>query len=236
VAIGELYREGRLRISDLVLSLSDEETKRTVPTCPLWTVSDVVAHVTGICADVLAGNIAGVASEPWTAAQVMSRRGRSTAQLISEWSELAPQVESFADSFPEPMGPQWIADLTTHEHDIRTAVGKPGARDSLGMEVGLDFLVAFGLDQSIAAHGLAPLTVRAGEATWVVGTADNGSAEGSETLQPVLTAPPFDLFRALTGRRSNAQVGLLGWSVDAAPYVAAFRFGPFTPSPNDIVE
>jgi uncharacterized protein (TIGR03083 family) len=236
VAIGEQYADGRCRVSDLVLTLTNEDAHRTVPTCPQWTVADVVAHLTGICADILAGNVGGVATESWTAAQVLARKGRDMAQLVEEWSELAPRVESFADDFPEPMGIQWIADLTSHEHDIRTAIGEPGARDSLGVETGLKFLVTVGLDQTICAQGLAPLAIRAGETSWVVGTREDGGAGAPGAGGEALVASPFELFRALTGRRSAAQIGRLDWRIDPAPYVPAFRFGPFTTSPEDVVE
>jgi hypothetical protein len=105
-----------------------------VPTCPDCSVADVVAHLTGICADVLAGNTDGVATDPWTAAQVSARRGRAIDELVAEWSDTAPQVEALSETFPPELGPQWIADLTTHEHDIRTAIRQPGARDSAGVE------------------------------------------------------------------------------------------------------
>ena len=46
----------------------------------------------------------------------------------------------------------------------------------------------------------------------------------------------FELFRALTGRRSTAQIARLGWSCDPTPYLAAFEFGTFTTRPADLVE
>jgi hypothetical protein len=41
-----------------------------VPTCPGWTVRDVVAHLAGLCEDWVQGRLAGYASEAWTANQV----------------------------------------------------------------------------------------------------------------------------------------------------------------------
>jgi hypothetical protein len=51
-----------------------------------------------------------------------------------------------------------------------------------------------------------------------------------------LDAPAFELFRALTGRRSQAQIRRFAWTVVPDPYMAAFQFGPFTTSPVDIDE
>jgi uncharacterized protein (TIGR03083 family) len=263
VGVGEVYAEGRARISDLVLALAAEDADRPVPTCPQWTVGDVVSHLVGICADVLVGNIAGVATEPWTAEQVRTRTGRALPAVVEEWSEVGPQVEALAEHFPGQMGAQWLTDLTTHEHDIRTAVGRPGARDSRGVEIGLDFLVMVGFHAAVSARGLRPLVVKAGERSWVVGTGETAATEAEEDVaravderlaetlfssapvpagglleEPAMTlvAPPFDLFRALTGRRSVAQIVKLDWPVDPAPYLPAFQFGPFTLSAVDVVE
>jgi uncharacterized protein (TIGR03083 family) len=190
-------------------------------------VADVLAHLTGICADVLAGNTDGVATDPWTAAQVSARRGRSIDELVAEWSETAPQVEALSEAFPPELGAQWIADLTTHEHDIRTAIGQPGARDSAGVDTGLDFVVAVGFQPAVAAHGLRPIEVRTADKTWnATGVVTGAALEGS----------PFELFRALTGRRSAAQIRTLAWSVDPEPYLPAFEFGPFTIARADIDE
>ena len=225
MSIGALYADGRGRISDLVSGLG-KEAAAPVPACPEWSVHDVVAHLTGVCADILGGNLDGVATDPWTAAQVEVRRHRTIDEVVAEWSELAPQVEAMADNFG-PAGNQLVADLTTHEHDIRGALSRPGARQSEGVMVATEFVVASGLDSALRAHELPPLEVRAGEQSWVVGgTEPSGRLEG----------PAFELMRALTGRRSRRQICALGWTVDPAPYLPAFQFGPFTTSPTDLEE
>jgi uncharacterized protein (TIGR03083 family) len=228
VAIAEVYAEGRRRVTDLVSGLAAEDGGRRVPTCPEWNVSNVVAHLVGVCADIVAGNLTGVATDPWTAAQVRTREGRTLPDLVDEWAEVAPQVEAIADHFGEA-GAQLIADLTTHEHDIRTALGRPGARDSAGVSMGLNFLVTGGLQSGIAARGLPSLVIAAGDKSWRVG-ADEAPGEAA------LFAAPFELFRSLTGRRSAAQIRQLDWRVTPDPYVPAFEFGPFTISAVDIVE
>jgi len=232
VEIGELYAEGRQRIVGLVADLSAEQAEAPVPTCPGWRVADVLAHLTGICADVLAGNLDGVATDPWTEAQVAARRGRTVDELVAEWMEVAPQVEALAGSFPGPIGEQWVTDLTTHEHDIRTALARPGARDSAGVEMGVGFVVTAGLDSSVSEHALPPLEVRAGDSSWVAGAGAGVAVEAAGTLE----GSSFELLRTLTGRRSAAQIRDLRWTVDPEPYIPAFQFGPFTTSPTDIIE
>jgi uncharacterized protein (TIGR03083 family) len=248
--IATAYAEGRHRITELVADLDEASADTVVPTCPAWTVRNVLGHLAGVCADIVAGNLEGVATDPWTQAQVDARRDRSVRDLLDEWGEFGPQVEAMADVFPGRTGQQLVLDLTTHEHDVRLALDRPGARDSPGVDIGVDFLVSMGLQTQCAVLGIGPLEVRAGEETWVAGGRADGASEAlwSEVLMgadppvadtpPVgtLTLPPFELFRALTGRRSDRQIRAYDWSLDPTPYLPVFSFGPFTASPTDIDE
>jgi len=249
--VGALYAEGRQRLTGLVGGLRPEAGATPVSTCPAWTVKDVLAHLTGVCADILAGNVAGVATDPWTAAQVAGRRKRTLDEIVEEWSDVAAQVEAFADNFPGRTGAQWVTDLTTHEHDIRCALRRPGARQSEGVQVGADFLVTAGFDAGLSARGLGPLEVRAGNRSWIAGgrevpSVDEGVFNALMSIDdpapppalPVgtLEASPFELMRALTGRRSRPQIARMTWTVDPEPYLPAFEFGPFHTSPTDIEE
>lgn len=252
-AIGATYAEGRERIAELLGDVSEEEAGTRVPTCPEWTVHDVVAHLAGACTDILNGNIEGVATDPWTAAQVEARRDRPLREVLDEWNEAGPQVEAFADNFPGRAGEQWLTDQVTHEHDIRGALGRPGGRDSGGLGIGLNFLVTAGLASSLTARGLGPLEVRTEAEQWVIATGEetldfsqtvvahsmSPDAEGGDPdLEPAasLSAPRFELFRALTGRRSAEQIRAFDWSGEADAYVPAFGYGPFTLSATDVVE
>ena len=252
-----LYAQARARVTKLLSDVSEEDAKTPVATCPNWNVHDVVAHLAGVCADVLSGNIAGVASDPWTAAQVDARRERTLAEIVAEWNEVAPQVEAFANNFPGRVSQQFLTDGITHEHDIRLALGRPGERDCEAVRVGADFMV-MGFGAALRAYGLGPLEVSAGDQSWVVGggerVADDAAvaeavdAALSATLlegelptsadPPVATleASPFELMRAFTGRRSTAQIAAMSWSVDPSPFLPALQFGPFTTSPVDIDE
>jgi hypothetical protein len=190
-------------------------------------VADVLAHLAGISADILAGNIAGIATDPWTEAQVVASRGRPVADVAAEWSEQGPRVEELAVHFPERVAAQWVMDLTSHEHDVRCALRRPGARDSRGVAIAVDFLVSQGLDAAITAAGLPALEVKGDDQTWQAGA---GEPAG------VLAASSFELLRSFSGRRSAAQIRALGWPVDPEPYLAVLEFGPFTFSEVDIDE
>jgi uncharacterized protein (TIGR03083 family) len=249
-----LYEDTRGRIVELVEGLDDEDAAKQAPACPAWSVHDIVAHLTGNCADVVSGNVGGVATDEWTAAQVTARAGRTVPEILSEWDKVGPQVAAWADDFPGHLGVQFVADATVHEHDVRGALGRPGARDSAQLALALDFLVTVVAHAGTAALGLGPLEVRAGEQRWLVGTGAPPTGDVDEEtgaavlsthptpppgLAPVgtLTAEPFELFRALTGRRSRAQIRGFDWTVDPEPYLQMFASDPFfTIRPTDLEE
>ena len=229
--IGSTYAEGRRRILELVADLSPEAGAAPVPTCPDWSVQDVVAHLAGSCADIVAGRTDGITTAAWADAQVAERRGRSMAALVEEWTAAAYRLEAAADRFPTPLGRVWILDVTTHEHDIRAALGRPGARDATGIGIGLAVLVGEAFHGALCARSLGPLAVRTPDRSWVVGV----DAAGTPATASV-EASAFELFRGLTGRRSRAQIAALEWSVDPEPYLDAFQFATFTTSAVDIDE
>jgi uncharacterized protein (TIGR03083 family) len=217
VDVGVVYAGGRERLSALVGELDAAGAATPVPACPEWRVHDVLAHLTGVCADILAGRLDGVATEPWTTAQVDGRREVPLADVLAEWAEVAPPVEAMAKDFGSA-GHQWVADLATHEHDVRGALGETGARDSEAVTVGIGFL-AEGFLREVAERGRPTLAIRAGERDWA-------SAPGAPAA--TLTAPPFELLRATTGRRSLGQIRALGWDGDPEPWLPCFEWGPFT--------
>ena len=250
--LGVVYEDTRQRVVSLVGRLDAAAAARAVPACPQWRVHDVVAHVTGVCADILAGNLRDVASEPWTAAQVRARAGRPMADVLGEWHEVGPKVAALVDLFPGRYGLQLVSDVTVHEQDLRGALERPGARDSDAVEIGTDFLVAAIFAPALLALGLGPLEVCTDGARWIAGTGGPPAAGDADwrdallctTAAPVPATPPvgrlvsdrFELFRALTGRRSATQIRRFGWTVDPEPYLPAFGFGPFTLRSDELDE
>lgn len=224
--MGAAYAEGRRRITELLQGLDDAAAAgATVPCCPAWSVHDVVAHLTGVCADVLAGRIDGVGTDPWTEAQVDARRDVPLKDILTEWNEVAPAVEAMAGAFGRA-GFQWVGDQAIHEHDLRGALDRPGARDSETVRVGLRFMVP-GFLEGVAALGLPVLEVEAGDRTW-------RSGEGDPAVR--LRVEPFAALRSLCGRRSLDQIRALPWTDDPEPYLEAFTWGPFTPPGTDVAE
>jgi uncharacterized protein (TIGR03083 family) len=209
--VADHYRAARLRITELVLALEDDDLTRAVPACPGWTVHDVVSHITGVADDAVHGRMDGVATDPWTAAQVDRGRGMSTQDLLERWTEQAAVLESF------PLPPQAVIDLTTHEQDIRGAVDQPGARDTEEIEF------AFELVAQRAVEVVPGLRVETDGATY-----------GPEDADCTLRGDRYDLFRAMMGRRSLAQLRALDWGGE--PPAAIEEVVVFGPAPADIVE
>lgn len=218
--VGDLYLAGRTRITEVVRDVDDAIAASTrVPTCPAWTVHDVLAHVVGIPTDILAGNVEGAATDPWTAAQVDARREATIADLLAEWEANAPQVEAIVDAFG-PTGVQLLFDLTTHEHDIRLALALPPLTD---LPVHLA-VTGFVFTRLGGGDGLRVVTP---EGTFVLG-------EGEPTA--TLTASLFEVLRSMSGRRSEAQIRAMRWDGDPTPHLAKFAGGPFTLPAHDIAE
>ena len=110
----------------LLRGVDPEVADRRVPACPQWTVREVAAHLAGVCDDMLEGRLDGVASDGWTAAQVEARADRSLDEILDEWeSARAPGRGAFGES---GVHPQMLFDEVTHEHDVRGALDRPGAR------------------------------------------------------------------------------------------------------------
>ena len=224
VAPGEVYAETRRRLIALVAPLDAAGAATVVPACPLWSVTDTVAHVVGIVDDLRAGRLDGLGSDAWTAAQVGRRRGMSLAACCAEWEALAPTVDALAAQDPW-MVTRLVADLVTHEHDIRAALHQPGARDSAAVGLGLVRYAPFFLER-VGAAGLAPAAIEAGDQRW-------GPAAGEAAV--TVAGSPFEVLRALTGRRSRAQVRGLRWSgADPDPYLPLIS--PYGQPVDDLVE
>ena len=250
--LGSAYEDVRENIVQLAGDLDGRAKTTHLSACPDWSVHDAVAHLTGVCTDILSGNLQGSATDEWTAAQVEARRDRDTSEVLAEWNVAGSQIAALLDDFPGWYGDQMVADMVSHEHDIRGAVNRPGPRDTEAISIGLDFAVEVILHSALRAYGLGPLEVDLGDSAWVVGGGNSptGDADAwravAESKEPVTapTEPPvakvgaerFEFFRAVTGRRSAQQIRSFEWTADPEPYLVGFSHGPFTLRSTDLVE
>jgi hypothetical protein len=157
------------------------------------------------------GNLDGVGQDHWTAAHIERGAGLSLEELLDGWAETGIQIEAALDNVPRSMAGLTVADLVTHEHDLRNALGKPGARDSDGVKLTVN---AYGRLKSSHLKGAErALRLRAGGREWIAGDRDvTASVEASE----------FELMRALSGRRTDEEITGLDWNGESEHFVTGF--------------
>jgi uncharacterized protein (TIGR03083 family) len=214
--ISRLYRDSRERLTALVAGLDDAALATPVPACPGWTVQDTVAHLAAVVEDALAGRLAGPPTEEQTAVQVARYAGRPMAGILSEWTAGAPQFEEVIGAFNIPPA---VIDVTSHEQDIRGALGLPGARDNEALLVMAGWLLA-------RLRTPVPLRVTVEDAEFRAGP-DGDPVLGLRTTR-------FEAFRWRMGRRSRNQLAALDWSGDPAPVLD--HLVVFGPARTDIME
>lgn len=202
------WTQAQARVVELVEGRSGDALAVTVPACPDWTARDLVAHMIGVDADIVAGRGDDGDLDGWTQAQVDARRDADLDALLAEWRELTGPVQEWMRAHDtRPLG-----DVVIHEQDLRGALDVAGARDTDGLAALRDRM-AGGFDQAVADAGLAPVHLVSD--TWT-----HRTGEGEPGL--VLTASEFDLTRALMTRRSATQLRSWVTAGDVAPYLASF--------------
>jgi uncharacterized protein (TIGR03083 family) len=198
--VGVAYRDLRVRVLQLVQDLTPEQWETVVPHCPDWTVRQTLAHLAGIVDDGINNNMEGVTTEPWTKAQVDKRANNTGPEIADEWATWAPFVEARASQQGLALS-QLLFDAVTHEHDIRFALGFPGARQSEALDVAAHFLVNW----LLAKPNGSPISL-------VLDGVERITSAQARPGAPVLTASTFDAVRSLGSRRSVEQVLALDWS------------------------
>jgi len=214
--LGRLYRDARERLTSLVSSLDAATLGTAVPACPGWSVRDVVAHLTAVAEDVLAGTMTGPPSEELAAAQVARFEGCELAEVLTGWEKLAPRFEEFIG---ERRSWHAVLDVASHEQDVRAAVGQPGARDTDAVRLGAGWLLA-------RLRPPVPTRVVVEDGEFRVGP------DGGAELR--LATSRWEAFRWRLGRRSRAQLAALDWSGDPAPVLDHLVI--FGPASGDVIE
>jgi uncharacterized protein (TIGR03083 family) len=221
--IGNAYHGVRLRVNDLLLDTGDDVGNTIAPATPEWTVRDLLAHLAGVTADIVQGNLDGVGTDEWAAQQVTARRDRNIEQLLAEWNEHGPVIESMADEFGPAAG-RLMSDAVAHEHDIRGALGVAGARDSDAVTLSFRFVgESLGVELEHGAAGA--LEVQHG---------DQRTTFGRGAPIATLRTTPFEFVRAVTGRRSLRQIAAYDWDGPLDPERLVLR--RFVVRPTDLVE
>ncbi|MBE8522971.1 maleylpyruvate isomerase family mycothiol-dependent enzyme [Amycolatopsis sp. H6(2020)] len=186
--------------------------RRPVPACPKWTVTDLLGHLTAVAERVLVRH--GGTPPPAPAGTL------TVPALLDRWDDVGEELDRRLADAGGRSGEVMVMDAYTHELDLRAALGVPPPVEHAAWAPSFDVLVR-GFSGSVAGRGLPPLRLRTtGGSTWTAGV---GRPKDS------LTAPAHELYRALAGRRSVAQLAGLDWSAAAGPWLPAFSWGPFAP-------
>jgi uncharacterized protein (TIGR03083 family) len=197
------YDRCRQRIADM---LTQADADVVVPTCPEWTVADACAHLAGIPVSLVAGSVPGADAQSWVDADIESRRGRSISSLLDEWADITPAFQAMMVAGGGRLG-GLLYDVVAHEHDLRHALGRPGARNDRGIVISMDFERLI-LSGDLKRRGSGTVEVRSAAGAWAAGTS-------GPTVSLDLTdhsEGTFELLRLMGSRRSAAQVDRHDWS------------------------
>ena len=229
--LADVYASAQQAVVRHVMNLSDEALEARVPATREWTVRDVVAHLVGdldclIRADFPRdffesfGEAAAVASlNEWTQGQIEARKGRSLDELVTEWNQLTHQIlplmrgeQAWPDGTLFFVDRVLVTDIGVHQQDIYGAAGVVRDRNSAPVKIGTSsYLASF--DMRLRRDGRMGLVVQAPDKRWVI---------GGDAPSAILTIDRFELFRALSGRRSPEQIAAYDWRGDPEPLIPYF--------------
>ncbi|MFA9563394.1 MAG: hypothetical protein ACERLM_01620 [Acidimicrobiales bacterium] len=203
----DTYVSTRERILVLAHGFDDETASRIVPACPEWTCRDLVTHVASMPIAISVGDIPGEDGDAWIDKVLDAHRSSSIDELETAWRGADEILAAIIDG----PGLALYYDQVVHEHDLRGALGAPGAQDepevSFSLQVSLDQI-----EPHISAAGLAPLAIRAGDTTLQ-------SGDGPPAC--TITTTAWEAMRALNGRRTADEVRALPHEGDVEPYLDA---------------
>lgn len=242
--IAAAFRGIRQSLTDSLIDLEPEAWNTPIPTRRQWTVKDTLAMLAGFAEALIEGYWDEDYSDSWAdrslrerlldrfQAMIDLRADRSGLDVLKEWTRLAPRMERMMDGleeFPRGIHPfaawTYLWAVVQNAHNIWTALGVPSKeRDSEATMLCLESAI-YWLDMRLQAKALPALRVRTGEMEWVIGDGIPAAT---------VTAPPFELFRALSGRRSMDQIKAFSWDGSAKPYLSVFS--PFETPAEAIIE
>lgn len=204
------YRAARERMSALIDATATDRRRHVVQACPAWSVHDLISHVTGIAVDLAAGNAPTGDAQPWVDRQVDERRGRTTDDVIAEWTRASTSFESMIAASPKAF---WglVYDLVVHEFDLRQALGDRNGREAEAVAVAAELGLRL-VKGDLRKSGLGAVVVdMAGERIRV----------GDGDVELVLRTTPFECLRLLGSRRTRSELEAADFDGDLGRYLDA---------------
>jgi len=142
-----VYRENVDAVSALAGALDADDLALRVPATPDWTVQQVLAHLAGGPADLLAGRMDGAPSATWTARHVAEREDHSVPDLVAE---LHGSVDDLVAVLDGDDNSAIVWNLVVHHADLHEALGKGAPPEPMWRPV-LDAIAPRMLGESAAA-------------------------------------------------------------------------------------
>ncbi len=237
------FAEIRLALHDDLLTATPQQWATPIPIRPQWTVRDTVAMLTGFAEALIEGKWTEDYSDSWSDQTIRdrlhdtldgliaARRDRTGDELLKEWEGHAAKLERMlAGEEPFPTGTHpfvawsYLWAVVQNSYNVWAALGIMKTRTFKATILCLESAVMW-LDMRLQATGSPALRIRAGTTEWVVGDGPPAAT---------VSAPAFELFRALSGRRSLDQIRAFDWDGDAERYLDVFS--PFEPLKEAFVE
>jgi hypothetical protein len=178
-----------------------------ISTVPGTTVCDVMAHLVGTATRAAGPSDVHRATLPLPSAGEAARDA-TLRELVVAWKKAAEAIGERVGS-DQDLASILITDATMCEHDLRTTLNAPGARDDIAIKVALDELSGRFSDR-VASSNLPPLRVTVEQ--W-------GTIAGNGNANSCVVADRFEFVRAMSGRRSAAEIRRWNWGVEPDVYL-----------------
>ena len=215
------------------------EATTLVPACPGWDTHDLVAHqahqLSSACdgtfpvqdsvdamvaVEVDERQAARVRQDQWTSEGVRARRDTPLVVLMAEWRRLAADApaEALSALFP---------DMAVHFFDLLGTGGNSAYRDHAFIVPVLLFWTGFA-EVRLQQSGRGPIRLE------LIATPSGEDSIGPAHATVVVAGTPFELLRAIVGRRSLRRARDLRW--DGADRVALESFAVYGWRSEDLDE
>ncbi|WP_116246637.1 maleylpyruvate isomerase family mycothiol-dependent enzyme [Nocardiopsis sp. FIRDI 009] len=216
-----VYTSCQNRLLDLAAELTADQIATPVPALPAWDVRQTYAHLAGISVDIGHKGLTPPADDETTARQVAERAEDDLPTICDEWRSATPALLEVLARQTRARYALPVLDVWHHENDLRGALGTTPQTEYADQIA--DFVLrglARGWDEALP--GVRVAATDTGQ-EWRLGGGDDLA----------LRASAFELARAVTGRRSIAQITAMDWSGD--PSAVAARL-PTLPAPERDLE